>query len=110
MNYIELGTKIRTERNRIGLTQGKLSELVGISESYLGHIERGDRKLSVETLISLASVLNVTVDSLLYEEISGKSDIYFNQFKHLTKRLAPKQKQIVLDVVKTLTTHLDADE
>ncbi|QSF45282.1 helix-turn-helix domain-containing protein [Paenibacillus tianjinensis] len=110
MNYIELGLKIRTERNRIGLTQEKLSELVGISESYLGHIERGDRKLSVETLISLASVLNVTIDSLLYEEISEESDIYINQFKYLTNKLAPKQKQIVIDVVKTLTSHLGAEE
>ncbi|MEK4205007.1 MULTISPECIES: helix-turn-helix domain-containing protein [Paenibacillus] len=110
MNYIELGLKVRTERNRIGLTQEKLSELVGISESYLGHIGRGDRKLSVETLISLASVLNVTIDSLLYEEINGESDIYINQFKHLTNKLAPKQKQIVIDVVKTLTSHLDTEE
>lgn len=110
MNYVELGTKIRAERHKLGLTLDKLSEIVGISEPFLGHIERGERKLSVETLIKLASALGVTVDSLVQDSISIEQDIEENQLIHLTKKLSPKQKRMIVDLVKALLPHLEDNE
>ncbi|WP_058303738.1 helix-turn-helix domain-containing protein [Gorillibacterium timonense] len=105
MNYYELGTRIRAERHKLGLTLEKLSEIVGISEPYLGHIERGERKLSVETLIKLAS--GVTVDSLVQDSVNIEQDVEENQLIHLTKRLTPKQKRMVVDLVRALLPHLE---
>jgi len=39
-----LGERIRKERERIGLSREKLAELIGISPSFLGLVEREDRK------------------------------------------------------------------
>lgn len=107
MNYVDLGSKIRAERHKLGLTLGKLSEIIGISEPYLGHIERGERKLSVETLIKLASALGVSVDSLVQDSLNFEQDVEENQLIHLTKRLTPKQKRMVVDLVRALLPHLD---
>ncbi|MBR5874493.1 MAG: helix-turn-helix transcriptional regulator [Oscillospiraceae bacterium] len=47
------------------LTQEGLAEKIGVSTSFIGHIERGSRKLSVETLYSLCVALDVSADFLI---------------------------------------------
>lgn len=47
------------------MTQGELAEKSEISLSFLGHIERGTRILSVETLIHICDSLNCSADHLL---------------------------------------------
>ena len=65
MLYTEMGKRIRERRMEKGYTQDQLAERAGVSLSFMGHIERGTRKLSVETLIALCSVLNCSADELL---------------------------------------------
>ena len=63
--YIEIGRRIRRQRIKLGFTQERLAELAGISLSFLGHIERGTRKLSVDTLYKIAQGLQCSADELL---------------------------------------------
>lgn len=65
MLYKEIGKNIRAFRILRQLTQEKLAERAGISLSFLGHIERGTRKLSVETLYKIAVELDCSVDELM---------------------------------------------
>jgi transcriptional regulator with XRE-family HTH domain len=65
MNYALMGERIKQARNAGRLTQEKLAEVCNISASFLGHIERGTRIPSIETLYSLCRALNVSADYLL---------------------------------------------
>ncbi len=65
MDYKDLGTRVRAMRRHMGLTQEELAERIGISASFLGHIERGTRVASLETLVSLCNVLQVSPMYLL---------------------------------------------
>ena len=65
MNYEALGLRVRSARLEIGITQEQLAEKVGISTSFMGHIERGTRTLSVDTLFKLCVALNVSADYLM---------------------------------------------
>lgn len=67
--YDALGKRIKEKRLRSGLSQEKLSELCNLSPSYIGIIERGEGKLSVETLVTIANVLEVNMDYLLGDSI-----------------------------------------
>ena len=51
-------------RNKLGLTQEKLSELSGISSDYLSEIERGKRTPSFKRLDLIAAALDVDVYKL----------------------------------------------
>ena len=64
MDYV-IGERIKQERLNKGLTQEVLAEKANISASFLGQIERGERKLSLETLIHIAEVLNASLDYLV---------------------------------------------
>ena len=65
MDYVEIGNRIRLVRKELKMTQEELAERGGLSHSFMGHIERGSRKLSVETLYRIAGALNVSTDYLL---------------------------------------------
>ena len=65
MDHTALGERIRTMRRARKLTQVELGELTNISPSFIGHIERGTRVMSVETLMALSHALECTPNELL---------------------------------------------
>ena len=66
LNYKDIGLRIRLEREKLGISREKFAEIVELSSFYIGQIERGDRKMSLDTLANIASSLNISVDYLLY--------------------------------------------
>lgn len=65
MDYISLGVQIRHYRKIRSLTQDELAQCCKVSKSYIGQIERGEKHCSLEMLICLCNVLNVSPDILL---------------------------------------------
>ncbi len=67
--YIKFGLKVQYYRKLRGMTQEAFAEKVGISWSYLAKIESPTRAfgVSMETLFSIAEVLDIPV-SKLFEE------------------------------------------
>ena len=71
MNYEDLGRRIRTLRQQQHLTQEQLAEALDISPSFLGHIERGTRIASLDTLVKLCNVLNTNPGFLLAASLTS---------------------------------------
>lgn len=63
--YAEIGRRICALRHEKKLTQEQLAEKAGISLSFMGHIERGTRKLSLETLYRLIAALDCSPEEIL---------------------------------------------
>lgn len=69
MPYQDLGRRIKQQRILAQMTQEKLAEKAGISLSFLGHIERGTRKASLDTLVKLCNALKVSPRVLLQDSL-----------------------------------------
>lgn len=69
MDYILLGQRIRRYRQVKKLTQEQLAERADISASFMGHIERGSRIASLDTLMKLCAALGVTPNDLLSVDV-----------------------------------------
>lgn len=69
MDYIALGHRICYFRVKKHLTQERLAERAGVSASFMGHIERGSRIASLETLVKLCDALSVTPNDLLADDL-----------------------------------------
>lgn len=69
MIYRGLGKRIRQQRQLLKMTQEKLAESAGISLSFLGHIERGTRKASLDTLVRVCNALKVSPQLLLQDSL-----------------------------------------
>lgn len=107
MDYFALGKRIREERLKLNLTQEQLAESIDVSNSYIGQIERGERSLTLETLVRIAKRLGITIDYLLKESIELENDNFLDQLKQLLDGRNINQKQMALDVLKVMFSHLD---
>ncbi|MCD2346856.1 helix-turn-helix domain-containing protein [Clostridium guangxiense] len=107
MNYLALGKRIREERLKLNLTQEQLAESIDVSNSYIGLIERGERSVTLETLVKIAKRLGVTIDYLLKESIELENDNFLDQLKQLLDGRNINQKQMALDVLKVMFSHFD---
>jgi len=65
---IKLGAKIRKLRTDRHYSQEQLAGLAGMNAKYLSEVERGERNLSVELLVGLANVLEVSPAEMLTDE------------------------------------------
>ena len=65
MDYQDLGRRIRQHRTQKGWTQGGLAQRISVSTSFVGHLERGSRKASLETIVSISNALSISMDYLL---------------------------------------------
>lgn len=67
MNYDikRSGERIRQLRKEIGYTQESLAQTLNIDRSLLSHIEAGKRGCSIDLLIRLSDVFNVSLDLLV---------------------------------------------
>ena len=65
-----VGERIRAIRENFHMSREKFSEMVDISEVFLGQIERGERSLSIKTLKKIVVYTGVSSDFILF----GNSD------------------------------------
>lgn len=65
INYAAIGKRIRQTRKLLHMTQKDLGKTVDLSTSFIGHVERGTRKASLETVIHIAKALDTSLDMLL---------------------------------------------
>lgn len=59
-----IASNIRAERNRRGISQLTLSELIGISENAMGKIERGQQTPSAIIIFDIAKALAIDINEL----------------------------------------------
>lgn len=72
LNYRELGQRIRQQRMLLRMTQEQLAERAGISLSFLGHIERGSRKASLDTFVKVCNALLISPGTLLQDSLDDR--------------------------------------
>lgn len=64
-DQVKFGNRLRNLRKQRGKTQEQLAAAVNIGTVHLGNIELGKRGLSIDLMIELSNVLNVSLDYLI---------------------------------------------
>ena len=101
MDYVDMGKRVRKQRQLIGLTQQELAERIGVSTSFVGHVERGTRKASLETLVALSNALGVGVDYLLASSLQSSPDE-----ENPSGAMDPNRRLVIREILSTLQEHL----
>src|ERR1700709_1905330 len=66
-----LGTAVRSNRVLAGLTQKDIGDALGVTFQQVQKYERGVNRISVETLIKVATAINTTPQQLIDDAIAG---------------------------------------
>lgn len=61
----QFGETVRQLRKEAGLSQEELARKAGINRTYLSDVERGERNISLQNIVRLATALNTTPGELL---------------------------------------------
>lgn len=102
MDYVDLGKRVRARRTELNWTQEHLAQEIGVSTSFVGHIERGSRKASLETLVMLANVMEISTDDLLQGSLSASEELV-----KPVKKLTQNQWYVMRQVISTLEQHME---
>lgn len=97
MDYPAMGRRIRQLRKQKRMTQAQLAATCGISTSFMGHIERGTRIASLETLVGIAGVLSVSLDGL----VNGMDS------RAIVSANTTAKMRMLNDIMRVLNEHVD---
>ncbi|MDD2401732.1 MAG: helix-turn-helix domain-containing protein [Clostridia bacterium] len=127
MNPLEIhnktiGQRISKERKKFGLSRERFAEIINLSDYYVGQLERGERQMSLPTLIKVTDCLHVSLDYLIFGKIIPENNCLFdvhntygsdeNKDSHLTEinellhKCSPKELELVKNLLKTLLPYL----
>ena len=56
---VKYGQRIRELRKKKGLSQEALAELAGLDRSYMGHIERGEKNVTLLKIYQVSDALGI---------------------------------------------------
>ena len=95
-----IGANIRKERKRQLYTMEQLAERAGITDNFLGKIERGEGMPSLETIDNIAHALNVGIDFLKGSPEHGTEYQFINSLMEING-LSEEGKEKFIDFIST---------
>jgi transcriptional regulator with XRE-family HTH domain len=100
----EVGKRIRILRHDSMMTQEQFGQLIGISGQYVGRIERGKRKLSVDLIAVICAKMRVTSDYLMFGIVNPWDNIIS------LSELSQEQINICFDILKRLVKLINTED
>ena len=102
VDYVLLGERIKFWRQQKNLTQEQLAEKVGVTPGFISLIEIGKRRVSLESLLSICTEVEITLNELLVgNQIPQPSD-YNTEFSELISKLDEADRQLMFEITKAV--------
>jgi transcriptional regulator with XRE-family HTH domain len=115
-----IGLTVRRLRADKDFTLQALADESGVSKSYLGDIEKGRKNPTTDVIEAIADALGVPARELLYHAALDEDDPFFEpeqliledvgeedtetrELLHLSRRMRPSDRRILLDLARRLS-------
>ena len=98
INSIMVGRRIREFRTQKHMPQSELAEHIDKSVTYISLIETAKKQVSLETLVNIANVLEVTVNDLLNGNQARDSAEYKAELVQLFDGCTSYEKRVIFDI------------
>lgn len=99
MDSKTLGNRIREARIKKMCTQQRMAEIAGISQMYLGEIERGEKMPSLRSFIKIIEALDLSADYVLRDELSSGEHYIYDEITEKLKNLSPQQRKAASEIL-----------
>lgn len=101
---IMIGSRVREIREEMSLTREKFAELVDISPSFISQIERGDKSMSIATLMMISLKTGFSCDYILFGN-AAKSN-YANKISRMVSNCSDDVSKTIYEVMHPLMRNL----
>lgn len=106
VDYVLLGEQIKFWRQQRNLTQKQLAEKVGVTPGFISLIEIGKRRVSLESLLSICTEVEITLNELLVGNQLPQPGDYNAEFAELISKLDEADKQLLFEITKAVSSVL----
>ena len=110
LDWKDICSRLKELRRKNSITIERLSEIIGVSTSFIGLVERGESGISIENLFKLSQVFNVSVDYILTGDQEGASNKSYSKFDDLNSTLFDYSEQdidFLIDLSKFLKNRVE---
>ena len=101
VDYKKIGQRVKVARKKLGWKQDELAHRVEITTSHMSHIETGQTKVALSTIVKIANTLSVSVDELLCDSLEHAYPVFNKQIAEAVADCNATELQAVLDVINT---------
>lgn len=101
LDYVLIGQRIKAARSKLGLQQAEVAYRAGLTNSHMSHIETGQTKLALPTIVKIANVLSVSVDELLCDNLEQVKHIYDKQIAEELEDCDSAELQAFLEIIRS---------
>lgn len=102
VDYEMVGKRIQYARKSKNLTQEYLAEKTGVTSNYISNIERSSSKPSVDTLVDICNVLEVTTDYVLMDSVYASKEMMMDEIAVKLKKCSEKNIRIISSIISTI--------
>jgi transcriptional regulator with XRE-family HTH domain len=100
---MNIGDSIKRIREERGLTQQQVADLIGMHRSNYSKIEKGQRDISVASIVKIAQHFNITLDELLsINSKTNASNIEVDDKLNLIQGLSDEDREVIYRVIDLL--------
>lgn len=106
---IMIGKTMQNIRKSLGLTQEQVADQLYLAPRYISDIERDKTKGSIDTLVKLCNIYQVTPTFILKDYLNTTQLEYDDKligFSHLS----PKEKEIILKLIEFMNSQKNKDK
>ncbi len=97
---IVIGSRIRTIRESMSLTREQFSELIDISSSFLSQIERGEKSMSIETLMAISLKTGYSCDYILFGDLTHST--FVNKIIRIVSNSSDEVAELMYNIIRPL--------
>lgn len=101
-NKLEVGERIRQIRENLKMSRETFSEMIDISETFLGQIERGNRLISLKTLCKISNFTGFSCDYILFGDMTN-NDIR-TRINRILENSSDANLEYIYEIIKSSNT------
>lgn len=96
---ILIGSRLKQIRKSTGLTQEQVAEKLGLAPRYISDIERDKTKGSLDTLVKLCNIYNVSPSFILKDYIKISDTDFINDSLTGYNTLPDYEKELIIELI-----------
>lgn len=102
MDLASIGKRIKELRRQKKWKQQTLADKVGVTATYIGQIERGEKLPRVELFVDIVNALEATSDEILDGVLDNGYQVWMSKYVEKAGRVSPEKRDMafrILDIV-----------
>lgn len=119
-----VGQRIREEREKLELSREEFAEIIGLSDYYVGQLERGERQMSLPVLVRISNCLHVSLDYLIFGQNFHNTESHIleahtayetydgnkkKEIGRLLNKCSPKELELIRKLIKTILPYMNGN-